>query len=150
MEVWKDIKGYEGSYQISNLGRLKSLPRKSKRRYKSKEIIKKPSKLPKGYLRIALAKNGTKKYFYIHRLVAEAFIPNPNELLCVNHKDCNTSNNNVDNLEWITHKDNNSYKNHHLKRHISSVLYFMNKDYPQEKEIIEELKQIKEKINAFK
>ena len=147
-EIWKDVKGYEGLYQISDKGRVKSLQRMVKKR-KCEEIIKKPSKLPKGYLRLGLCKNGTIKYYSIHRLVAEAFIPNPNNLPCVNHKDCNTSNNNVDNLEWINHKDNNSYKNHHLKRNISSALYYLKRDYPQEKELISQIEQIKEKIKIL-
>lgn len=148
MEVWKDIKGYEGLYQISNFGRVKSLPRMMKNR-KCEEIIKTPSVLPKGYLKVSLCRNGKTKYCFIHRLVAEAFIPNPDNLPCVNHKDCNTSNNNVHNLEWVTYKENNSYKNHHLKRNISSALYFMRRDYPQEQEIISELERIKDKINVL-
>lgn len=147
MEIWKDIKGYEGLYQISNLGRLKSLPRKYKKRYINEEIIKKPSKLPKGYLRIALAKNGTIKYFFIHRLVAQAFIPNPNNLPCVNHKDCNTSNNSVNNLEWCSYKHNNNFKNHNLKRNISSVIYYLKKDYQEEKELIKIAENLKQKIS---
>lgn len=145
MEIWKDIKGYEGLYQISNYGRVKSLPRMMKNR-KCEEIIKAPSVLPKGYLKVSLCKNGKIKYFFIHRLVAEAFIPNPNNFPCVNHKDCNPRNNEVSNLEWISYKENNSYKNHHLKRNISSSIYFLKRDYPQEKEIIAKLEQIKQQI----
>ena len=135
-EIWKDIKGYEGLYQISNLGNVKST---------NKNIIKKPSSLPKGYLRIGLYKNSKTKYFYLHRLVAEAFIPNPNNLPCVNHKDCNPQNNEVSNLEWISYEENNSYKNHNLKRNISSAIYYLKKDYPKEQEIIIQL----EKINSL-
>ena len=148
MEIWKDIKDYEGLYQISNYGRVKSLPRMMKSR-KCEEIIKTPSVLPKGYLKVSLCKNGKIKYFFIHRLVAEAFIPNENNYPCVNHKDCNTSNNNVHNLEWVTYEENNSYKNHHLKRNISSAIYYLKKDYPQEKELINQMEQIKEKINTL-
>ena len=148
MEIWKDIKGYEGLYQISNTGKVKSLKRIMKSR-KCEEIIRKPSKLPKGYLRVSLCKNGEIKYYSIHRLVAEEFIPNENNYPCVNHKDCNTSNNNVENLEWMTYEENNSYKNHHLKRNISSAIYFLKRDYPQEKELINQIEQIKEKIKAL-
>lgn len=148
MEIWKDIKEYEGMYQISNYGRVKSLPRTIKKR-KCEEIIKTPSVLPKGYLKVSLCKNGKPKYFFIHRLVAEAFIPNENNYPCVNHKDCNTSNNNVHNLEWVSYEENNSYKNHHLKRNISSAIYYLKKDYPQEKELINQMEQIKEKINTL-
>jgi len=136
-EVWKDIKGYEDLYQISNLGRVKSI---------RNNIIKKPSVLPKGYLQICLNKKGKSKYVSIHRLVAQAFIPNQNNLPCVNHKDCNPQNNNVSNLEWISYKDNNNYKNHHLKRNVASVIYFLKRDYPNEKEIIEQMEEIKRKI----
>lgn len=146
MEIWKDIKDYEGLYQISNYGRVKSLPRMMKNR-KCEEIIKTPSVLPKGYLKVSLCKNGKIKYFFIHRLVAEAFIPNENNYPCVNHKDCNTSNNNVYNLEWVTYKENNSYKNHHLKRNISSAIYYLKRDYPREKQLISQMEQIKDKIN---
>ena len=148
MEIWKDIKDYEGLYQISNYGRVKSLPRMMKKR-KCEEIIKTPSVLPKGYLKVSLCKNGEIKYYFIHRLVAEMFIPNPNNLPCVNHKDCNTSNNNVNNLEWVTHKENNSYKNHHLKRNVSSIIYYLKRDYPKEKELIKMVEYLKEKINKL-
>ena len=136
-EVWKDIKGYEGLYQISSLGRVKSI---------RNNIIKKPSVLPKGYLQICLNKKGKSKYISIHRLVAQVFISNPNNLPCVNHKDCNPQNNNISNLEWISYKDNNNYKNHHLKRNVASAIYFLKRDYPNEKEIIEQMEEIKRKI----
>ena len=139
-EIWKDIVGYEGLYQVSNFGRVKNV---------NKNIIKKPTELSKGYLRIGLNKHGKAKKIYSHRLVAQAFIPNPNNLPCVNHKDCNPKNNCVDNLEWCTHKENNSYKNHHLKRNISSTIYYLKRDYPNEIELIELAQQIKNKINLL-
>ena len=139
-EVWKDVKGYEGLYQISSLGKLKSL---------KKGIIKKPSVLPKGYFQIGLCKNGEIKYTSIHRLVAKNFIPNPHNYPCVNHKDCNPKNNAVSNLEWVTYKDNNSYKNHHLKRNISLIITYLKRDYPNEKELINDVQQIKDKINSL-
>lgn len=145
-EIWKDIKEYEGLYQISNLGNLKSLKRMMKNR-KCKEIIKKPSVLPKGYLQICLCKNGKLKYISIHRLVAQTFIPNPNNYPCVNHKDCNPKNNAVSNLEWVTYKMNNNYKNHHLKKNISSAIYFIKRDYSQRKDLIKKLEKIKKEIN---
>lgn len=146
-EVWKDIPDYEGLYQISNYGRVKSLPRQYKKRFINKEIIKVPTKLPKGYLKVGLSKNGKVKYYFIHRLVAEMFINKVDGKECVNHKDCNPSNNRVDNLEWCNHIENNNYKNHHLKRNISSVIYYLKKDYSNEKELIKELEKIKLKIN---
>lgn len=148
-EVWKDIKGYEGLYQISNLGRVKSLPRQYKKRFLNKEIIKVPTKLPKGYLKVGLSKNGKVKYYFIHRLVAEMFINKVDGKECVNHKDCNPSNNRVDNLEWCSYIENNNYKNHHLKRNISSVIYYLKKDYPNEKEIINKLQEIKSAIQKL-
>lgn len=110
-EIWKDVKGYEGLYQVSSLGRIKSLRNYSgvhKKYYKYEKIMR-PVDNGKGYLAIMLSKNKIKKHKYIHRLVAETFIPNPNKLPEVNHKDENKQNNNVDNLEWCTKKYNNCY-----------------------------------------
>ena len=98
-EIWKDIKGYEGLYQISNYGRIYSL---------KKGIIKRSS-LNRGYVCIRLYKNGKGKPYSVHRLVAKHFIPNPNNYPCVNHKDENPSNNCVSNLEWCTYSYNNTY-----------------------------------------
>ena len=136
-EIWKDIKDYEGLYQVSNLGNVKSL-KTNKNLYYSKS---------KNYLRVSLNKNGIRKGYSIHRLVAQAFIPNPNNYPCVNHKDCNGNNNKVNNLEWCTYKQNNSYKNHHLKRNISFAIYFLKRNYSNEIELISELEKIRNKIN---
>lgn len=97
-EIWKDVKGYEGLYQISNLGNLISI----KHNYIKPIITYKNQR----YLRNNLWKNGKCKTFSIHRLVAEAFLPNPNNLPVVNHKDGNKLNNNVKNLEWCTQSHN--------------------------------------------
>ena len=104
-EEWRDIKGYEGKYQVSSLGRVKSLGNNKSK----KEKILKPGKNKLDYLYVILCKNGESKGFLVHRLVAEAFVNNPNEYKCVNHKDENKTNNCVDNLEWCTHKYNNTY-----------------------------------------
>ncbi len=104
-EVWKDIEGYEELYQVSNLGRVKSLNYNKT----SKSKILSPRKNKTRYLSVCLFKNKKCKAFYIHRLVAQAFIPNPNNYPCINHKDENPNNNNVDNLEWCTHKYNMNY-----------------------------------------
>lgn len=103
MENWKEIKGYEGLYQISDTGRVKSL-----HNYRGGNSILKP-RLKKGYYTIGLRKNNVRKWYLISRLVADAFIPNPNNLPQVNHKDENKLNNNVDNLEWCSVLYNNVY-----------------------------------------
>ena len=109
MEKWKDIKGYEGYYQISNLGRVKSLSRDVGSNRCKKETIMKTSIDKDGYECMVLSKDGKQKYVRIHRLVAQAFIPNPNNLPQVNHKDENKGNNNVENLEWCTTTYNINY-----------------------------------------
>lgn len=99
-EVWKDIPGFEGLYQVSNTGKVKSL---------RKSIIMRPS-ITRGYEYINLRySNGEDKSTPVHRLVALAFIPNPHNYKCVNHKDENKLNNNVDNLEWCTLAYNFNY-----------------------------------------
>ena len=113
-EIWKDIKGYEGYYQISNFGKVKSLDRVqiNSLGYKRKLIgrILKPS-LRQGYPRIILAKDGDIKHINIHRLVAKHFVKNNNieENNCVNHIDGNKENNHYSNLEWITSLENSSH-----------------------------------------
>ena len=103
MEIWKDIEGYEGLYQVSNFGRIKSLYN-----YRGKNNILVPH-IKRGYYQIGLRKNTKRKWFSIHRLVAETFIENPNNLPCVNHIDENKLNNKVENLEWCTIAYNNCY-----------------------------------------
>lgn len=119
-EIWKDIKGYEGYYQVSNLGRIRSLDRyiatvgnPSGQRLIRGKILR-PSKRvmsngKDGYYSVTLYKRGVDTLFNVHRLVAETFIPNPNNLPCVNHKDENKHNNMADNLEWCTIGYNNKY-----------------------------------------
>lgn len=115
MEIWKNIPNYEGLYQISNLGRIKTLERIVKIHHGYyKHIEEKIIDVSKrtnnaGYLYINLWKNGKQKNFRIHRLVAEVFLKNPNNYKCVNHKDNNKLNNNVENLEWCTQSYNIKY-----------------------------------------
>ena len=109
-ELWKDIKGYEGLYQASNLGRIKSLKREwqsangSKRKHG--EIILKQRVQKTGYLLVKLCKNGKQKYMSVHRIIAEMFLSNPSNLPQVNHIDGNKQNNKTENLEWVTPKQN--------------------------------------------
>lgn len=107
-EVWKDIPQYEGMYQISNLGRIKSF-RRSTKHYWQDEYILKPSIANNGYCQVTLYRDAVRKKFLVHRLVAEAFIPNPGNLPQVNHKDENPLNNAASNLEWCTAEYNNAY-----------------------------------------
>jgi len=113
-EEWEDIKGYEGRYQVSNMGRVKSLERtvidEAGRKRHLKERILKPKTERNGYLRVNLCNgSGKKKDFFIHRLVCEAFHKNPKNKPCVNHIDENKTNNSVSNLEWCTIAENINY-----------------------------------------
>ena len=96
----KDIKGYEGLYAVTSCGKIWS--------YRSKKFLK-PRKDRKGYLGVMLCKDGTQKSYKIHRLVAKAYLPNPNNLPQVNHKDENKTHNYLNNLEWISGIDNMNY-----------------------------------------
>jgi hypothetical protein len=109
MEHWKDIKGYEGLYQVSNYGRVKALPKKRINGtgfYIQKERIMSQQLKTKRYYGVNLTKDGIHKNFLVHRLVADAFIKNPNNYEEVNHIDCNKLNNKVENLEWCTREMN--------------------------------------------
>ena len=114
-EVWKDIRGYEGYYQVSNLGRVKSLQTKKYSHIKKcaivvmREKILKPHPDTKKYLLVDLKKDGKRNTQKVHRLVAEAFVPNDNNYPQVNHKDENKQNNCVENLEWCTPQYNLEY-----------------------------------------
>lgn len=119
-EVWKDIPNYEGLYQVSNLGRIKSLKRKvyagrNRIRWQYERILSNNKTNGNGYKIVSLNKNGESKNKYIHRLVAEAFIPNPNNYKYINHKDENKANNKINNLEWCTAEYNNTYNNKHIR-----------------------------------
>jgi hypothetical protein len=115
VEIWKDIKGYEGYYQISNLGRVKSLDRYVNaaygKRFVKGSIRKSHVCVGLGYETLILSKERVNKEVYIHRLVAEAFVPNPHHYKLVNHKDENKTNNNFENLEWCTETYNMAYSN---------------------------------------
>lgn len=114
IEKWKDVKGFEGKYQVSNLGRVRSFQRCKPNENK----ILKHEIMWNGYSRVGLCVKEKKKRCKIHRLVAEAFIPNPDNLPEVNHKDGNKLNNHADNLEWVSRADNmkHAYANKLLRR----------------------------------
>lgn len=103
-EEWKPIAGYEGLYKVSNLGRVCNTQK-----------VLKQTVSRKGYARVGLHKNGNLKTIEIHRLVAQAFLDNPNGFPEVNHKDENKLNNMVENLEWCTRKHNVTYGNRQKK-----------------------------------
>lgn len=103
---WKDIPGYEGLYQVNQLGQVKSLPRKGTKGGIMTPHERRDGKYNKHYLRVSLSKNGSQKWFSIHRLVAEAFLPNPEELPEVDHINNNERDNRVCNLQWIDKKEN--------------------------------------------
>ena len=100
MEIFRDINGYEGLYMISDKGNVRSL-------ITNKTMILRVNRA--GYLQVCLCKKGTKKWFLVHRLVAEAFVDNPNNYPCVNHINEDKTNNNASNLEWCTYKYNSNY-----------------------------------------
>ena len=116
-EVWKPIKGYEGIYEVSSYGRVRSMEHKARHKsrtgnefqvtYKGRNRILYTDKQGRKYLNVKC--NGKMKSYRVHRLVAEAFIPNPDNLPFVNHKDENPSNNRVENLEWCTEQYNATY-----------------------------------------
>lgn len=114
MEIYKDIKGYEGKYQITSWGRVYNVDR---------NVFLNPYVHFKGYLRIDLhGKNGKREHKKVHRFVADAFTPNPHGKLQVNHKDGNKKNNSVTNLEWVTNKENAEHRKmiHNLIRQIDT------------------------------
>ena len=105
IEIWKDIKEYEGLYQVSNLGKVKSIDRVINNHFYKSQIIK-PYDNGIGYYKIKLCKNGKIKHFYLHRLVAQAFLEDYSPLLEINHINHNKKDNNINNLESVSHLDN--------------------------------------------
>ena len=108
-EIWKDIENYNGFYEISNLGRCRTHYAKGSGKYTRETRLLTPVKCTNGYLEYQLSKNGVRKCHMAHRLVAQAFIPNPDNKPEVNHKDEVINNNVETNLEWVTSKENANY-----------------------------------------
>lgn len=135
-EIWKPIVGYEEIYEVSSLGRIRSLKRKYylKNQYgttslkETKELIRKQRTTQFGYKSIGLSKNGTENKFQVHRLVAQAFISNPENKPCINHKNGNKLDNRVENLEWCTYSENekHAYKNNLHKKHMKGRFGLLN------------------------
>lgn len=115
-EIWMPIVGYEGLYEVSNLGNVKTLARKHRYGMKTDRILI-PAVGTSGYYHVALTKDGVMKTIRVHRIVALSFIPNPEGLEFVNHKDCVKTNNVVDNLEWCdrSHNMTHAYDNNRMK-----------------------------------
>lgn len=114
-EIWRNIPGYDGLYSVSNFGRVMSQERTDRIGRNKKRKILIPCKSQNGYLKVSLYKNGKVKYKSIHRLVAEAFLENEQNLPCINHIDENKENNVVSNLEWCDYYYNNNYGTGHLR-----------------------------------
>lgn len=133
-EIWKDIIDYEGLYQVSNLGRVKSLAKFCGHRPQKEKILKQQDL--RGYKIVTLCKNSILKRFQVHRLVGLAFIDNPQNKPCINHKDENRSNNNSSNLQWVTWKENTNYCNC-IKNSLNKRKPILQKKYGQKVKCIE-------------
>lgn len=105
MKLWTAIPNYEGLYEINTKGEIRSLHN----RYSNETVILKQGVGSKGYKNVTLCKNGHQTTFNVHRLVALVFLPNPDSLPCINHKDEDKTNNDVSNLEWCSYYQNNVY-----------------------------------------
>jgi len=123
LEIWGKIDGWDGVYMVSNFGKVKSIPRyipcKNGANRLTKESILKQQVDKFGYCRIGLHKNHKMKLCVVHRLVAKAFLPNPENKPCVNHINGNPSDNQIGNLEWCTYKENSTHAFKVLKRKVS-------------------------------
>lgn len=141
LETWKDIEGFEGIYQVSDQGRVKSLERYSPQKHLIKERILKFSVSQGGYLDVSLYKDGKRYHKKPHKLVAEAFIPNPNNLPEVDHIDTNKFNNTVENLRWVTHQEN----------HMNPLTRKLKSEINTGKKLSEEqCEKMRKKINVYK
>lgn len=140
-EQWRDIDGYDGMYQVSDLGRVRS------KKYGYWRVLK-PRKSGCGYLSVTLSENGQLRYFLVHRIVAQTFIKNDNIFNNeVNHKDENKENNRVDNLEWCTSQYNKRYNDlhHRRKKRPQSKRYEIRPLYDQNLSIKQNIELFREK-----
>ena len=139
-EVWKDIKGYEGMYQCSSLGNIRSLDRivicKNGRIDHKIGTTMKLRQNKNGYMQIGLTKHNVRKMTYVHRLIAETFIENPDNKSQINHKDGDKLNNSVENLEWVTASENLKHSYENLNRTINSGKHRKIKGYDEDGELI--------------
>ena len=135
-EIWKDIKEYEGLYQVSNLGRIKRIRFINNKANKNKEKIINQTDNGNGYKIVGLCKNGKRKNYYVHRLVADAFIINQNNYKEINHIDNDRSNNKVKNLEWCNRNYNIKYS-YNKGKHIAPkpMLGRKGKNHPMSKKV---------------
>ena len=146
IEVWKDIEGYEGLYQVSNLGRVRGLDRMVFNKRGSKTIVNgrilKQKTDRYGYKCVCLSKDSKSKHFAVHRLVAQAFIPNPENKPTVNHINEIKDDNRVDNLEWMTVAENNQYGTRNQRmgktQQRAVIQYTLSNDYIAKYESIQE------------
>lgn len=132
-EEWRDVVGYEGFYQVSNLGRVRTVPHYSRnnvnggKRFVKGQILSQ-YKMPNGYLQVQFSKNEKREKHYVHRLVANTFLKNKNNLPEVNHIDGNKDNNSISNLEWVSHKINQIHMiKNRMSKKAKPVLYMPTK-----------------------
>lgn len=116
LERWSPVSGYEGLYVVSSLGAVARILFKNNRVEFPKVTVLSQTDNGQGYLAVGLSKNGIRKMHYVHRLVAEHFVPNPHGMPVVNHLDRNKQNNNAGNLEWVTQGDNVRYSAKHMQK----------------------------------
>ena len=140
-EIWRDIRGYEGHYQVSNFGRVKSL------KY-GREIILKPGKNGGGYSCVALSKNGHLQTYVVHRLVAQAFLPNPDNLPQVDHLNEIKTDNRVENLQWVTGSENTKRTYQHGRKPVRAKVTFEQVSYIRNNPDNLSKQQLAEKFNV--
>lgn len=146
MEIYKDIRGFEGKYQISNYGNVKSLHFCNG---KKEKILKQT--ICRNYLEVCLSKNNKAKSYFVHRLVAQAFIPNPLNLPEVNHKDGNKHNNKQENLEWCTRLENMRHaKEHNLIKIVRGKDHYMYHKYGSLHHNAKKIKQLDKNNNLIR